>query len=42
MLKGDCASVQEVTQVHVAQVQKWMKGNEIWVCVCVDGTSKGG
>jgi hypothetical protein len=36
MLKGDCASVQEVTQVHVAQVQKWMKGNEIWVCVLME------
>ena len=35
-IQGDCAKVTEVSQVHAVQVQKWLKGNEVWAFVLLE------
>jgi hypothetical protein len=35
-LKGDSVLVIEVPQVAALKVQKWLKGNEVWVFVLLE------
>ena len=35
-LKGDSMENKEALQVYAAQLQRWMKGNEVWVLVLLE------
>jgi hypothetical protein len=37
-LQGDSSKMQAVSLVQALQVQRWIKGNEIWVCVLMEPT----
>lgn len=39
-LQGDAREMQEVQQVSVLQLEKWMKGEEVWVFVLLEQVSE--
>jgi hypothetical protein len=35
-IQGNCAKVTKIPQVHAVQVQKWLKGNDVWAFVLLE------